>query len=447
MSLQRRLLLYLAICAPLVWGVALAFSIRGARLEVDELFDAELIRLARQVQATLPPGAAAAPPAGQRWRDAGEADLQDLAIAVWDADGRLVLNDREGVELRFRAGASGFVDDELAGQAWRVYYLQSADGSRLVAAGQRSYERDELVFALIGSQAIPWLVLLPVLLAAMAWSVRRALAPVRTLSGTLRRRRAEDLSPLQQQGSPAELAPLVEAMNGLFARIGGLLARERRFTADAAHELRTPLAVLRAQWDVVRRAGEAERAAAERKFQDALDRMDRLVAQLLALSRAEAADTSLLTQEIRWPAIAEAVTNDCLALLRRRDIELAWEWPAGGRPALPLLGDPDLLAALLRNLVDNAARYAPAGSTVTVRMGVEAIEVENDGEPLSPHVLAALGERFHRPAGQQEAGSGLGVSIARRVAQLHGLALRYGPVQDGQGVCARLAFPVAATSP
>lgn len=447
MSLQRRLLLYLVICAPLVWAVALFFSVRGARLEVNELFDAELIRLARQVQATLPvvpPSGAAPAPPQRRGPGPGEGDLRDLALAVWDAGGRLVVNDREGVDLPYRPSASGFVEEAVGGEPWRIYYLQSADGAVLVAAGQKAYERDELVFSLIASQAIPWLLLLPVLLAAMAGSVRLALGPVHQLSGNLRRRRAEDLAPIGPAGVPAELVPLVEALNGLFSRAGDLLARERRFTADAAHELRTPLAVLRAQWDVVRRAGAGERAEAERRFQAALERMDRLVTQLLALARAESADAALLSEEVRWPPVVEQVVNDCLPLMQRRGVDLACEWPDDDRPALPLQGDPHLLTVLLRNLVDNAVRYAPAGSTVALRMGMDGIEVENEGEPLPAPVLASLGERFRRAPGQAEAGSGLGVSIARRIAQLHGLELAYGAGSGGRGVKAVLRFPAAA---
>jgi two-component system sensor histidine kinase QseC len=441
-SLRRRLLLYLAAGAPLVWAAALAFSVASARLEVNELFDTELVRLARQVEATLPPDAAGrtapAPRPGQA--KPGDGDLRDLAVAVWDTSGRLVVTDREGGQLRYRAQASGFVDEVLEGDAWRVYYLPSAEGGRLVAAGQRAYERDELVRNLVASQMVPWLVVLPVLLVVMAWGVRRALAPVDRLSLELRRRPADDLAPLAAAGMPDELQPLVEAMNGLFDRIGELITLERRFTADAAHELRTPLAVLRAQWDVVRRAGGPERAAAEARLDAGLERMDRLVAQLLTLSRAEAADRRLLTTEVDWPRVVEQVTNDVLPLLRRRRIELSCDWPVDGRPALPLMGEPDLLAAMLRNLVDNAARYAPEGSAVRLRMRTTCIEVENEGEPLPGAVAAALGERFHRPDGQQETGSGLGVSIVRRIAQLHGLQLHYGTGEGGRGVRVVLRF-------
>ena len=448
MSLQRRLLLYLLICAPLVWGVALYFSLSRARTEVNELFDAELIRLARQVQATLGHGLArqAAPlPAAPREGavDAGDADVRDLAVAVWDRSGQLMIADREGVQLRYRPERGGFVDEQLAGGAWRVYYLQSFDGRWLVASGQRVYERDELVYGLTVSQVVPWLLVLPILLGVMAWAVRRALSPMAKLTRQLQRRPADDLQPLAESRAPTELRPLIGAMNGLFARIEQMLVRERRFTADAAHELRTPLAVLRAQWDVVRRAGSpAERAAAEAKLGIGLDRMGRLVTQMLALSRAESG-TAPVFDDVRWTPVVEQAMSDCLALAERRGIELACEWPPAGRHPMPLLGDEHLLAVLLRNLLDNAVRYAPAGSAVTLRIGQDSIEVENAGLPLSAEQLARLGERFYRPDGQQEVGSGLGVSIVRRIAQLHGLELVFGTCADGTGVRVLLRFDAA----
>ncbi len=448
MSLQRRLLLYLLVCAPLVWGVALFFSVSRARHEVNELFDAQLIRFARQVQVTLSPGllskAAPLPPTpNEGTAEAGDADVRDLAIAVWDRSGQLTLSDREGVQLPYKPDRSGFLNENVGGIPWRIYYLQSFDGRWLVASGQRAYERDELVYGITVTQVVPWLLVLPVLLAVMAWAVRRALLPMAELTHELQARPASDLQPIAEDRAPAELKPLLGAMNGLFARIEELLVRERRFTADAAHELRTPLAVLRAQWDVVRRSSSpVDRAAAEEKLGAGLDRMGRLVTQMLALSRVESG-TIPAFDEVRWIPVVEQAMSDCLALAERRRIDLGCEWPPSGQHPMPLMGDENLLTVLLRNLLDNAVRYAPEGTAVTLRISLDEIEVSNQGPPLTAEQLARLGERFYRPDGQQEGGSGLGVSIVRRIAQLHGLELRFGTLADGSGVSALLRFDTA----
>ncbi len=441
MSLQRRLLVYLLLCAPLVWAVALLASADRARAEVNELFDTEIIRLARQVQVTLD-GLPTQPAAGRvvaPVRSSGAADLDDLALAVWNRQGQLLLVDREGVQLPHRAQAAGFVDLTLDNEAWRVYYLQAPEGEWLVAAGQRLHERDELVWDLIGSQLLPWLLVLPVLLAAMAWAVRQALAPVRALAEDLQRRSADDLRPVAEAQAPTELRPLLGAMNGLFTRIETTLARERRFTADAAHELRTPLAVLRAQWDVQRHAAtDAERRHAEAKLGAGLDRLDRLVSQMLLLSRVDASERLARTEPIAWAAVVEQALSDVLPLAERRRIDLGVDWPPEGSAPFPLQGDAALLGVLLRNLLDNAVRYAPEASAVTLRFSADTLAVENTGPALTPEALARLGERFHRTEGQAETGSGLGLSIAQRVAALHGLRLQHGPGDGGQGVVATL---------
>jgi two-component system sensor histidine kinase QseC len=437
-SLQRRLLLYLLLCAPLVWAVAAWTSMQRARHEIDELFDTEMIRLARQVQATLRPAPMAAgsvPSPGEPVADVGSADVEDLALAVWDATGQLLLVDREGARLRWRHDAIGFVDETLDGEAWRVYYLPAAGGDWLVAAAQRLGERAELSQQLTGGQLLTWIATLPVLLLAMAIAVRQALAPVRRLAQDLHGRDLADLKPVAEADVPVELRPLAEAMNALFRRVDAALARERRFTADAAHELRTPLTVLRLQWDVLCRArDEGERARAAERLGAGFERMDRLVAQLLALSRIEGAGAAPSTTPVDWPRIVEQVVNDVLALAERRQIELACDVSPEAAPPWPLWADEHLVTVLLRNLVDNAVRYAPAGSTVCLRLGPDRLAVDNDGSALPLRVLDRLGERFYRPEGQDEPGSGLGISIVRRIASLYGLQVDIGARDDGTGV-------------
>jgi two-component system sensor histidine kinase QseC len=437
-TLQRRVLLLLLLSAPLVWIATGLFSLDRARYEINELFDTELIRLARQVQSTLPSAALDALAAPRRAEAAsgpvGDAELEDLAIAVWNRAGQLLLVDREGVLLPLDREASGFRDLDLDGTPWRVYYLQASDGGWLVAVGQQAHERDELVWNLIAGQLLPWVLTLPVLLAVMAAAVRQALRPLRTLGADIAARASNDLRPLAVEGRPAELQPLVAEMNTLFARVRDTLEHERRFTADAAHELRTPLAALQAQWDAARLDG----GSADAKIGEGLARLTRLVSQLLALARLDHAATTTPVA-IDWHAVVGEALDEVLPLADRQRVELACEWPADGAAPLPLQGDPALLAALLRNLLDNALRHAPAGSAVTLRLAADAVEVLDDGPGVAPEHLARLGDRFFRPPGEAGPGSGLGLSIVQRIAALHGLQVVWANRGEGRGFAVRLA--------
>lgn len=441
MTLQKRMLLALLLSAPLVWGLALLFSIDRARHEINELFDTELIRLARQVQSTLPAASLeviepppSAEPGGQAPLQ-GDAELEDLSIAVWDAKGRLLLVDREGVNLPYRPDASGFTNLRFDGVAepWRGYYLQSASGEWLIAVGQNLDEREELVRNLIAGQILPWVLTLPLLMLVMGYAVRRALKPVRELSHEIESRAADDLKPLPSGEVPTELQPLVTAMNALLARIGDTLDRERRFTADAAHELRTPLAALQAQWDATQLAGSGPALPARDKVSEGLARLSRLVTQLLSLSRVEQFAPSTPLARIDWLAQAEQALTDVLPLAERAHVELAVEPPPTDIDALPLVGDSALVTALLRNLLDNAVRHSPLGGQVTLRLGPEAIEVLDEGAGVADEHLPRLGDRFFRPPGEAQPGSGLGLSIVQRIAALHGLQVRWANRRDRSG--------------
>jgi two-component system sensor histidine kinase QseC len=232
--------------------------------------------------------------------------------------------------------------------------------------------------------------------------------------------------------------------------LADVLAHERRFTADAAHELRTPLAALRAQWDVVRRAAPGSaRTQAEDRLAAGFERMERLVAQLLMLSRVEGVrpGTEALAkeQEVNWREIVEEAVADCLPLAGRRFVEIECDWPRDDRRALPLFGHAPLLIVMLRNLLDNAVRYATSHSTVTLAFTETTLTIENECAPIAAKQLERLGEPFHRIEGHSEPGSGLGISIARRIAALHGLAITLGPRDDGTGLRASVTFASRGT--
>ena len=451
-SLQRRLLWYLLLSAPLVWSMAVAVSMVKARQEVNELFDTEMIRLARQIHVISPrlTQSAAEPLSLPRTPSLqGEGDLDDLAIAVWNARGELLVVDREGVILPWRRDASGFADVVLGPDRWRIYYLQAPELQGLIAAGQRMDEREELVWGLVAGQLGPWLLVLPVLLMAMAWAVRRALEPMHAVTQALHHRSASDLQRLPIDPAPQELHPMLEAMNSLFQRIETTLERERRFTADAAHELRTPMAVLSAQWAAFQGArDDAERQRAAQKLTAGLARASRLIEQLLSLMRLEATQALVDPQPLRWVELVEQAMTDVLPLAERRQIELACEWAsATGGTGPDWVGDATLMGLLLRNLLDNAVRYAPVGSTVMVRLDAHTIEVGNDVErPIDSTERTHWGTRFYRSEGQVESGSGLGVSIAQHIAALHRLTLQYRSPSDRHLVAVLSASVAQAAS-
>lgn len=435
-SLYRRLQWWLLVLAPLVWVSGALFSLHSARSEINELFDTQLIRLARQVHSTLPahPPALPATSTAAPVADQGASELEDMSVAVWDKQGRLMLSDREGKALPWRPEASGFDNVLLGSDAWRVYTLQAPSGEWLVAVGQILAERDELILDLVFSQLLPWLLTLPVLLLVMAGAIRQTMAPVRHLSDDLARRAADDLSPLPVETLPAELQPLLRAMNTLLARVTQTLERERQFTADAAHELRTPLAALQAQWEA---AGLENRGAAQAQpISAGLARLARLIDQMLALARLEPAQTLSHTEAIDWPRVVESAVGDVWAMAESGRVELeivgldAGGLEGGGQeskgsPQTPALqGDPTLLALLLRNLLDNAIRHSPAGSRVCLQFSPQGFVVRDEGQGVLAEYLPRLGDRFFRPPGQRE-GSGLGLSIVRRIADLHGLQVSW----------------------
>jgi two-component system sensor histidine kinase QseC len=292
------------------------------------------------------------------------------------------------------------------------------------------------------SLLVPILVALPVL-ALGAWlAVRMGSAPLRRLSATLARQEASALQPVAHSG-PSELAPLVAALNGLLARIAVLVESERRFTADAAHELRTPIAAIRAQTQVAAAASnDAERRHALDATLAGCDRAARLVEQLLTLARLESEPEGGVASIDLCGVTRQVLSAQAgAAVAKGQTIELDASAPCTVR------GDEVLLAVLVRNLVDNAIRYSPPNARVYVRVARQgdqvALIVEDSGPGLSTAQRARLGERFYRALGNEESGSGLGWSIIRRIvtAQRAGLAVDASPSLGGLRVV--VTFPSA----
>jgi len=304
------------------------------------------------------------------------------------------------------------------------------------------HARDEIVEALGKSLVWPLLAALPALGLAIWLGVGSGLRPLGELRRELARRGPGDLARLDAARTPVEIEPLVAELNRLFGRIDEALERERRLTADAAHELRTPLAVLSTQAQVARRAAsEAARNEALDAIVVGSERAARLIEQMLTLARLESGQGEGAVQRADLRALARAALADAAPFALGKNLDIALEEGA----AVEVAGYPGLLQVLLRNLVDNAVRYTPRGGKVRVAVGGDGrtarLEVSDNGPGVPPQELARLGERFHRLAAPGETGSGLGLSIVLRIAELHRGGVRFAAGHGGAGLAVSVELP------
>jgi len=446
-SLRGRLMLWLALSLVVVWVTASLLAYGVTKDEVNALFDSQQSLLARQllssqeqeIHALLEARHAPLPSVKRLLAqdEYGVIEGDALAFAVFDREGRMLWSDgAAGRRLKFVPNTQGFVDQGKPhnNHGWRVLFMASNDGASIVAVGQEIGHRRTAVRTIVFAQMWPWLAALFALL-ALAWWVSSAQAkPLRGVARELRQRAADDDTPIAPERVVLEVRPVIEALNALRARTRALITHTRRFTADAAHELRSPLSALRVQAEVAQLAAKdpAARQHALAQLIGGIDRAARVVEQLLALSRLDPMNAPPEAQPLDWPRLLQSALHDAQPAAQARNITLALDdagnetLPGGndaGNETLPKQGNPTLLALLLRNLLDNAVRYSPEGGHVTLRRDADGLAVEDDGPGVAAEYLARIHERFFRPPGQSQSGSGLGLSIVQRVAELHGMAL------------------------
>lgn len=438
-SLQARVLALALAAVSMAWIAAAVFTWREAQHELDELLDGHLAQAAAllvvQQAHEIDDDEHSEAPTLHRY-------APKVAFQVW-RQGTLVARSANAPTQPMAAVRSGFASPTIAGERWRVFAARGAKQRTQVYVGEQLDSRESILAALLRGLVAPMLLALPVIALLLWWAVRRGLLPLRRLSQAIAAREPRTLRPIAAgDGQPSEIAPLVEALNGLFARIAELLESERRFTADAAHELRTPIAAIRAQAQVAQGAGrdDAARAQALAATLAGCDRATRLVEQLLTLARLESSaqgpgetvDLAVVAREV----LAELAPG---ALAHGQSLELEAEGP------WPVRGSATLLAVLLRNLADNALRYGGEGARVLVTLAREgdhvALRVEDSGPGLSDEQRSHLGERFFRVLGTAAPGSGLGWSIVRRIAAVHGAEITTARSATLGGLAVRVAFP------
>lgn len=454
-SLNARLLLLVLGATMAIWLTAVAVSWVKTRHEINELLDGHLAQAAALLIA-------------QTSHDMDEIDLEHTPLLHRDARKVAFQVFERGTQLRLHSvnapntplgtATEGFDNRIVEGVRWRVYTTWTREGDLLIHVAERSEVRGriarEMGYTLLG----PMLIAFP-LLALLIWAaIRYGLRPLNALAAEVGSRTPDNLKPVVGRRLPREIEPLIDQLNALLERMAASFARERRFTADAAHELRTPIAAIKAQAQVARGASVvAERVHALDQVILASDRAARLIDQMLTLARLEG-EATIEFEPCRLQAIAREIVAGVAPMLLEKGIGIEVD----GDETATVRGVPGLLHALIGNLVDNAARHGARNIAVHVRRDADDIllEVSDDGPGISPQARALVFERFFRLAEAGEGGSGLGLSIVARIAELHGaqVTLADAPtIKESQapghaspaaspGLLVRLRFPQAIAS-
>lgn len=440
----------------LVWSLLVIASYFDARHEIGEVLDAHLAQSAALLiaQTGYEMRHALSPSGGHEDNERNDDDRRvdivapghryerRVAFQIWDAGGNLRLRSAGAPTRPLSRREKGFSDETLDDDSWRVFTLHDPRHKLVVQVGEHSHFRDELAEEIAENLLSPLKIVLPVLALLLWIGVGRGLAPLAQINGELARRAPNRLDALDAGPAPAEVRPLVETLNALFAKVRTALDNERRFTADAAHELRTPLAALKTQAQVALAARDS--ASREHALQQVLagtDRASRLVEQMLTLARLDPDAAPLAFAPVDLRQVAAEVLADMTEAALAKDIDLGLD----GEAPVRVKGDAAMLGVLLRNLVDNAVRYTPRGGTVEVALTAQpegpALTVSDTGPGIAADERQRVGQRFYRVLGTGESGSGLGLSIVQRICELHGARFSLEPAAADRGLRAAAAFP------
>jgi signal transduction histidine kinase len=443
-SLRSRLAWLLVVASIAAWSAGSVWLYRSALAQTDRLFDAALVEAAHAVLAVV---------AREMKHHSGDEDeieleavdhahTESIFYQVRSARGEILFRSPGAPrEPLATAGSTGFADTRLPGGEFRVYSLQASRERTTIHVGQPVAVRTQFARSAALRLLLPGLVLALVLTIGVWLIVRRVTAPVVAFAGAIDARAPGDSAPVQLDGLPAELRPVGLAVNRLFARVEDALRHERTLTADAAHELRTPLAALRAQAQVALRSrDDAERGEALQALIGGVDRATRMVETVLTLARLDARsiDRAALP-EVRLDELAAEAAAALKANPRARSVRIEVDVPA-----LVVRADAESLPIALRNLCENALRHAASRLRVEAKSegGDVTISVRDDGPGMTADQQACAFDRFHR--GPDGGGAGLGLALVRRVAEMHGGDARFASGLDGRGLGVELVLPAAA---
>lgn len=433
-SLRRTALVWMTALLALVGIATFVISYRLARDEAAEFLDGQLRQVALNAGKGLRAGVGAAV----------DQDPEDqLAVTIWDADGRVIHTSLPKVTI-VRQDRPGFSDVMAAGERWRVY--MASDDGRTVQVAQRATVRDEIAGSAALGAAAPLLIVIPLSWLVVGWALNRTLGRLNFLAQDIATRGASAAAPIPLAGIPSEVMPMVQSINGLIGRLGAALAAQKRFLADAAHELRTPLAAMQIQVDGLSQSGGENFAARKEALTRGVRRASSLIDQLLRLARLDEPARPAM-EEIDIAQLVLDCASDYVVVANQKGVDLGVDAKAEAR----ISGNAEELRALFSNLIENAVRYTPSGGTVDVFVRVRnsqaVVEVIDTGCGLPPGAEARIFDRFYRGAPPETEGSGLGLAIARRAAERNRLGLIVENRSDGRnGVVARVELPVGEQS-
>jgi signal transduction histidine kinase len=427
-SIRARLSAALIVLVALVSLVAAFVTYHRVLNETSTLFDYQLRQMALSLrgQVSLAPRIEIPPDQGD----------SDFVIQIWDVFGSRVYLSRPGLPL-INQVVLGYTNLSLRGEDWRAYGLQTPNG--VIQIAQPLRVRESLAGASALRVVIPLILLLPVMVAFVAWIVGQGLQPLKAVTAEVQRRDVRSLSPLQAEHLPQEIEPLVSELNRLLLRLEIAFSAQRDFIADAAHELRSPLTALRLQLQLLDRApDEPARLEARERLGSAIERAIHLAEQLLTLARADPGQAiAATTVDLSTIAAAAIADSHALALSRHTEISLDAE-------PIVVQGDAEGLRILVRNLIDNAVRYTPPGGTVRVKCFVgdsgPELDVADSGPGIADVEKYRVFDRFYRRTGVSETGSGLGLAIVAAVAFRHSARVILDDVPGG-GLLVMVRFP------
>lgn len=457
-SLKARIIVLTLACIALAVLPFCVLTYLKTLQEVRELSDARLAQNARTIEVLLPEhagiddaaAAAALEIGGMQGGDAvargGSPYETEVGFQYWKDASTLRLTTRDLRDLAFDAAPPGFADIRHDGRRWRVFTLAGRHG--YVRAGERYDSRRDIARALLIQNLVPLLLGLPLLALLVSWAVRRGLRPLAQVTRRLQARAPDAVGAIDAHGAPKEIEPLLDALNGLLRRLRAMLDNERQFTANAAHELRTPLAGALVHLDNAQASTNADdRRIALGEARGGLGRMTRIVNQMLDLARW---DSAARAQRIGPVDLGECVDEALLALdlaIVDKDVEIERRVDARARC---VDGWEPGLRILVRNLLDNALRHGFAHGRIDIeialREGRSLLAISDSGPGILPSQRKAMLERFRRNAESGIEGSGLGLSIVARIAEVHGAQVQLLDSTDRQGLRVEILFPPARAS-